>query len=245
MKVGMIFGEGVSGRGAREVLKKMKYEIIMVDDKTGMPSDSAEELMDKVDIFIKSPGIPYTHLVKKAFEMKVEVVDEIELAYRYMKKAGIKTKIIAVTGSNGKTTVTSKITELLQKAGYKCEHAGNIGNSFGELICEREDLDYAVLELSSFQLENLKEFKADIAMVINLSPDHLSRYKSEQEYFDAKFNIGKNQTDEDIFIYNLNDKDSMKRIEKITGHKLGVTVGAGKEYAVCHTTDAYVCIMEK
>ena len=240
MKVGMIFGEGVSGRGAREVLKKMKYEIIMVDDKTGMPSDSAEELMDKVDIFIKSPGIPYTHLVKKAFEMKVEVVDEIELAYRYMKKAGIKTKIIAVTGSNGKTTVTSKITELLQKAGYKCEHAGNIGNSFGELICEREDLDYVVLELSSFQLENLKEFKADIAMVINLSPDHLSRYKSEQEYFDAKFNIGKNQTNEDIFIYNLNDKDSMKRIEKITGHKLGVTVGAGKEYAVCHITDAYV-----
>ena len=93
MKVGMIFGEGVSGRGAREILKKMKYEIIMVDDKTGMPSDSAEELMDKVDIFIKSPGIPYTHLVKKAFEMKVEVVDEIELAYRYMKKVGIKTKI--------------------------------------------------------------------------------------------------------------------------------------------------------
>ena len=236
MKVGMIFGEGVSGRGAREVLKKMKYEIIMVDDKTGMPSDSAEELMDKVDIFIKSPGIPYTHLVKKAFEMKVEVVDEIELAYRYMKKTGIKTKIIAVTGSNGKTTVTSKITELLQKAGYKCEHAGNIGNSFGELICEREDLDYVVLELSSFQLENLKEFKADIAMVINLSPDHLSRYKSEQEYFDAKFNIGKNQTEEDIFIYNLNDEDSLKRMEKITGTKLGVTVTEkGLDKAVCYT----------
>lgn len=236
MKVGMIFGEGVSGRGAREVLKKMKYEIIMVDDKTGMSSDSAEELMDKVDIFVKSPGIPYTNLVKKAFDMKVEVVDEIELAYRYMKKMGIQTKIIGVTGSNGKTTVTTKITELLKKAGYKCEHAGNIGNSFGELICERKDLDYVVLELSSFQLENLKEFKADIAMVINLSPDHLSRYNSQEEYFDAKFNIGKNQTDEDIFIYNLNDENSLKRIDKITGKKLGVTVSdKGKKISICHT----------
>ena len=235
MKVGMIFGDGVSGKGAKEVLKRMKYEIIMVDDKTGMSSDSAEELLDKTNVFIKSPGIPYTHLVNKAFEMNVEVIDEIELAYRYMKSSGIKTKIVAVTGSNGKTTVTSKITELLQRAGFKCEHAGNIGNSFGELICSRNDLDYIVLELSSYQLENLKTFKADIAMVINLSPDHLSRYKSKEEYFDAKFNIGKNQTEEDIFIYNLNDKDSLKRLSRITGNKQGVTVNSGKEKAVCFT----------
>ena len=234
MKVGMIFGDGVSGKGAREILKKMKYEIILVDDKKGMSSDSAEELLDKVNIFIKSPGVPYNSLVKKAFEMNVEVIDEIELAYRYMKSVDMKTKIIAVTGSNGKTTVTSKITELLKKAGYKCEHAGNIGNSFGQLILDRPDLEYAVLELSSFQLENLKEFKADIAMVVNLSPDHLNRYPSKEEYFDAKFNIGKNQTEEDIFIYNLNDEDSLKRMEKITGTKLGVTVTEkGIDKAVC------------
>lgn len=235
MKVGMIFGNGVSGKGAKEVLEKMKYEVVMVDDKTGMPSDSAEDILDKVDIFIKSPGVPYTRLVNKAFEMKVEVIDEIELAYRYMKKLEMKTKIIAVTGSNGKTTVTSKITELLKKAGYKCEHAGNIGNSFGELICKSSELDYVVLELSSYQLENLKDFKADIAMVINLSPDHLSRYNSKEEYFDAKFNIGKNQTKKDIFIYNLNDEDSMKRLEKITGKKLGVTVKkVEKQTAQCY-----------
>ena len=167
MKVGMIFGDGVSGKGAKEILKKMKYEIILVDDKTGMTSDSAEELLDKVNLFVKSPGVPYNNLVKKAIEMKVEVIDEIELAYRYMKSSDMKTKIIAVTGSNGKTTVTSKITELLQMAGYKCEHAGNIGNSFGQLILDRPDLEYVVLELSSFQLENLKEFKADIAMAVS------------------------------------------------------------------------------
>lgn len=236
MKVGMIFGDGVSGKGAKEVLKKMKYEIILVDDKTGMTSDSAEELLDKVNLFVKSPGVPYNNLVKKAIEMKVEVIDEIELAYRYMKSSDMKTKIIAVTGSNGKTTVTSKITELLQMAGYKCEHAGNIGNSFGQLILDRPDLEYVVLELSSFQLENLKEFKADIAMVVNLSPDHLNRYPSKEEYFDAKFNIGKNQTEEDIFIYNLNDADSLKRMEKVTGTKLGVTVTEkGKSQAVCCT----------
>lgn len=236
MKVGMIFGDGISGKGAKEILKKMKYEIILVDDKTGMSSDSAEELMDTVNIFIKSPGVPYNSLVKKAFEMNVEVIDEIELAYRYMKSMNMKTKIIAVTGSNGKTTVTSKITELLQRAGYRCEHAGNIGNSFGQLLIDRDDLEYVVLELSSFQLENLKNFRADIAMVINLSPDHLNRYKSKEEYFDAKFNIGKNQTESDIFIYNLNDVDSMKRIDKITGQKLGVTVTEkGLDKAVCYT----------
>lgn len=235
MKVGMIFGNGVSGKGAKEVLEKMKYEVVMVDDKTGMPSDSAEDLLDKVDIFIKSPGVPYTRLINKALEMKIEVIDEIELAYRYMKKLEMKTKIIAVTGSNGKTTVTSKITELLKKANYKCEYAGNIGNSFGELICKNSELDYVVLELSSYQLENLKDFKADIAMVINLSPDHLSRYNSKEEYFDAKFNIGKNQTEKDIFIYNLNDEDSMKRLEKVTGKKLGVTVKkVEKQTAQCY-----------
>lgn len=233
MKVGMIFGDGVSGKGAKEVLEKMKYEIILVDDKTGMSSEAAEELMDKVNVFIKSPGVPYNHLVKKAFEMNIEVIDEIEIAYRYMKMKNMATKIIAVTGSNGKTTVTSKITELLKKAGYRCEYAGNIGNSFGKLITERDDLEYIVLELSSYQLENLKSFKADIAMVINLSPDHLNRYKSKEEYFDAKFNIGKNQTEKDLFIYNLNCIDSMKRIDKITGKKLGVTVNKDKEKAVC------------
>lgn len=241
MKVGMIFGDGVSGKGAKEILKKMKYEIILVDDKTGMSSGSAEELMDTVDIFVKSPGVPYNSLVKKAFEMNVEVIDEIELAYRYMKAMNMKTKIIAVTGSNGKTTVTSKITELLQKAGYRCEHAGNIGNSFGQLLIDRDDLEYVVLELSSFQLENLKSFKADVAMVINLSPDHLSRYKSKEEYFDAKFNIGENQTEKDIFIYNLNDEDSMKRVNRITGTKLGVTVTEKrKEDAVCYIEDNFV-----
>lgn len=234
MNIGMIFGDGVSGKGAKSILEKMEYEIIMVDDKTGLPSDIAEELLDKVDIFIKSPGIPYTKLVKKAIEMGIEVIDEIELAYRYMKAEGIKTKIIAVTGSNGKTTVTTKITELLKKAGYIAEYAGNIGNSFGKLISERKNLDYVVLELSSFQLENIVDFKADISMVINLSPDHLNRYESMDEYYDTKFNITKNQTKEDIFIYNLNDDESLKRIADISAKKIGVSIRNRKKLATCN-----------
>ena len=234
MNIGMIFGDGVSGKGAKSILEKMEYEIIMVDDKTGLPSDIAEELLDKVDIFIKSPGIPYTKLVKKAIEMGIEVIDEIELAYRYMKAEGIKTKIIAVTGSNGKTTVTTKITELLKKAGYIAEYAGNIGNSFGKLISERKNLDYVVLELSSFQLENIIDFKADISMVINLSPDHLNRYESMDEYYDTKFNITKNQTKEDIFIYNLNDDESLKRIADISAKKIGVSIRNRKKLATCN-----------
>lgn len=231
MKIGMIFGNGISGKGAKKLLEEMKYEIVMVDDKTGLPSDIAEEIVDKVSLFIKSPGIAYTKLVKKAFEQNVEVIDEIELAYRYMKKRGINTKIIAVTGSNGKTTVTTKITELLKKVGYLAEFAGNIGNSFSELILEKKDLDFIILELSSFQLENLKQFKADIAMIINLSPDHINRYASEAEYFDTKFNIAKNQKNSDIFIFNLNDKESLKRISKISSNKIGISIDKNRDVA--------------
>lgn len=237
MNIGMIFGNGVSGQGAKKLLEKMKYDIVMVDDKTGLSSEIAEELVDKMDIFIKSPGIPYTSLVKKALDFHIEVIDEVELAYRYMKKVGLKAKIIAITGSNGKTTITKKITELLKKAGYKAAHAGNIGNSFSELILENEDLDYVVLELSSYQLETLKEFKADISMVINLSPDHLNRYKSESEYFDAKFRITRNQTEKDIFIYNLNDDESLKRIQEVNCKKLGVSIGKSKNIATAYIDD--------
>ena len=195
MKKAMVFGAGVSGLGAYRLLEKIGYDVILVDDKKGVSSKEALEYLDEIEIFIKSPGVPYNELVLEAKRKGIEVIDEIELSYRYMLKyMGKKSKIIAITGTNGKTTTTTKVTELLKYAGYKAEYAGNIGVSFADLLLKNDDLDYVVLELSSYQLENLDSFKADIALIINLAPDHLSRYKSVDEYYDTKFNIGKNQT---------------------------------------------------
>ena len=199
MKKVMIFGDGISGKGAKRLLEKKGYEVILVDDKTGVSSEEAVKLLDSIELFIKSPGTPYNFLLDEVRKNKIEIIDEIELAYRYMKSEKMTAKIVAVTGSNGKTTVTTKITELLNKAGYKAKHAGNIGNSFAELLLDNNDLEYVVLELSSFQLENIKYFKADISIVINLSPDHLNRYDSVDDYYNTKFNITNNQGEADVF----------------------------------------------
>ncbi|WP_300361662.1 Mur ligase family protein, partial [Fusobacterium sp.] len=213
MKKAIVFGNGVSGKGAKKLLEHEGIEVILVDDKSGVTSEAALKLLDEVQLFIKSPGIPFDNfLVKSALEKNIDVIDEIELGYRYIKDNNLSTKIIAITGSNGKTTTTSKITELLQKAGLKAMHAGNIGNSLAELILENRDLEYAVLELSSFQLEGIKDFTADISLIVNLSPDHLDRYSAVEDYYDAKFNICKNQRDDKIFIYNLNDEETLKRL---------------------------------
>lgn len=210
MKKAMVFGAGVSGQGAKKLLEKMGYLVYLIDDRTGILSIEGEKLLDEVDIFIKSPGVPYNNLVLQAKEKKIKVIDEIELCYQYLKENGNKTKIIAVTGTNGKTTTTAKITELLVFAGYSAEYAGNIGRSFSELVLENKKLDYVVLELSSFQLENLENFEPEISMVTNLTPDHLSRYSSVQEYYDTKFNICKNQK-EGYFIYNIDCNEITKR----------------------------------
>lgn len=222
MKKAMIYGYGISGKSAEKLLEIEKYDIYIVDDKVGLTSLEAIELLPTVDIFIKSPGVPYTAVVREAQKLKIEVIDEVELAYRELKKNQTKdnlVKIIAITGTNGKTTVTSKIAELLECTGYRVKACGNIGKPFGEVVLElkNEPLDYIVIELSSFQLENTLEFKADIAMVINMVPDHMERYESATEYYDTKFNICKNQTEKDIFLLNLQDNESCKRKKKIKG----------------------------
>ncbi|MGL4392613.1 MAG: UDP-N-acetylmuramoyl-L-alanine--D-glutamate ligase [Fusobacteriaceae bacterium] len=234
MQKAMVFGAGVSGLAAKKILEKLEYEVILVDDKIGVSSFEAEKMLDKISIFIKSPGIPYVDLVKKVQQKKIEVIDEIEISYRYLKKINANTKIIAVTGTNGKSTTTSKIAELINFFGMKSIACGNIGKAFAEVVLENKDLDYIVLELSSFQLENLKEFKADIAMIINLTPDHLDRYENRDEYYDVKFNIGKNQTLKDKFIINLDDSETMKRINKINSKIISISKNSiSNSYLYC------------
>ena len=186
MKKVMIYGAGVSGQGALKLLEKEGYEVLLVDDKIGIKSEEALELLTDIEFFVKSPGIPYNKLVMEVMEKEIELIDEIELAYRNDRTGA---KIIAVTGTNGKTTTTSKIAGLIKKAGFRVEAGGNIGKSYSEIILENNELDYIVLELSSYQLENIKSFRPYIALIINLSPDHLDRYASLEAYYRAKANI--------------------------------------------------------
>lgn len=230
MKKAIVFGAGVSGKGSEKTLKRMGYEVFLVDDKIGISPKEGIELLENNDIkiFVKSPGVPYTDLVKKALELEIEIIDDIELGYRYKKNNKISGKIIAITGTNGKTTITTKVQELLEKASYKAKVCGNIGYSFSETVLENPELDYYVLETSSYQLENIKEFKADISLIVNLAPDHLSRYKNLDHYYNTKFNIGKNQKESEYFIVNTSCAESLKRVDKISGKK--IYVGMDKTY---------------
>lgn len=220
MKKAMVYGGGVSGMAAFELLKKNGYEPILVDDKKAMNSMEAMENLEGIELFIKSPGIPYNDLVMKVKGMGIELIDEIELAYRMDKS---RARIVAVTGTNGKTTTTSKIAGLLEEAGYKVEAGGNIGKPYARIVLEENQLDYIVLELSSYQLENLKSFRADIALVINLSPDHMDRYERVEDYYRSKLNITVNQTSEDRFIYNLDSKELDELTHDFKARKIRVS----------------------
>lgn len=229
MRKAMVFGAGVSGIGAKKLLEYLGYDVILVDDKLGITSEEGLNLLDGIEVFIKSPGVPYNKLVLEAKKNQIKVIDEIELCYEYMVQYNIHANIIAVTGTNGKTTVTTKITELLQYTDFRAEYAGNIGKSFAELLLEKKELDYVVLELSSFQLENLRTFKPFISMVINLTPDHLSRYSSVDEYYDTKFNICKNQSKEEYFLLNTDCQEVMDRTALIPGSKIELSQKTKKD----------------
>ncbi len=223
MKKAMIYGAGISGKSVKKLLEEMKWETVLVDDKMGVSSTDAVAYLEGIDLFIKSPGIPYNDLMKKVEKKGIKVVNEIEVSYDYMKQTST-TKVIAITGTNGKTTTTSKIAELLNTAGIRSIAAGNIGVPYSEAVLEKNKYEYIVLELSSYQLENLYEFKADIAMIINLAPDHLDRYRDADHYYDTKFNIGMNQNLGDKFIVNIDDVEIMKRIDRVNSEILRLSL---------------------
>lgn len=221
----VILGGGESGVGAA-ILAQAKGFYVFLSEKGTLKDKYREELVchdipfeeggHTEDIIfsaqeiIKSPGIPnYTPLVKSIIERGIPVISEIEFAGRYT-----DAKMICITGSNGKTTTTSLIYHILKEAGLNVGLGGNIGKSFARQVAEDRH-DYYVLELSSFQLENMYRFKADIAMVLNITPDHLDRYDHDmQKYIDAKMRIVQNQTEKDAFIYWEEDPIVSKEVLK-------------------------------
>lgn len=201
----IIFGLGISGVGAKELLEKQKQEAIIVDDKNGISSKDAVYITNKDDVVIKSPGISWNNdYLKFCLEKGIKIISEIDLAIKYVNP---KTKLIAITGTNGKTTTCTKIYELLKYAGYNVALGGNEGHSFAKIVSDKNDYDYIVLELSSYQLENNPSIKPYIAMVTNLTPDHLLRYDSVDEYYITKLNIFKNQNENDYMIIDPNDNE--------------------------------------
>ena len=208
----VILGAGESGAGSAVLAQKQGFDVF-VSDK-GQIKDNYREILVKnnvkweegnhneaiilsADEVIKSPGIPENApIIKKIREKGIPVISEIEFAGRYAK--GIK---ICITGSNGKTTVTNLIYHILKKAGKNAAMTGNVGNSFAMAVAEGS-YDYYVIELSSFQLDGMYEFKADIAVLLNITPDHLDRYDYKlQNYIDSKFRVTHNQKKEDFLIY--------------------------------------------
>lgn len=214
MKNAIVFGAGLSGHGAKELLEKKGYNVFLIDDKTGIKSEEGIKIIDeqKIEFIVKSPGIPWdAELLEKADSLRISVISEIDLAYRYMDK---KTKIISITGTNGKTTTATKIYELLKEAGFDAELAGNAGFSFAKLVSDGKEPDYVVLELSSYQLENDPEVHSHIAGIINLTPDHLTRYNSLDDYYKTKFNIFDHQNENDYVLINLDDKEILRIISE-------------------------------
>ena len=177
--------------------------------------EEGQHSMDRIlksDMVVKSPGIADTvKSVLKIKEAGVPVISEIEFAGQYN-----NAKTICITGSNGKTTTAMLTYHILKKAGVNVGLAGNIGDSFAKQVAE-EKHEWYVLELSSFQLDDMHEFKADIAMIMNITPDHLDRYGYDmQNYVDSKFRVIQNQTENDWFIYNYDDPIIQRELEKRT-----------------------------
>ena len=227
MKKAVVFGAGLSGHGAKELLEKNGYEVYLVDDKNGIPSKEAIDLLDKekIEFIVKSPGIPWkVELLVKAENKNIKIISEIDLAYKYMNK---NIKIISFTGTNGKTTTATKMYELMEYSGKKVKLAGNAGYSFAKLVADEEDLEYIVLELSSYQLENNPQVHSYIAGIINLTPDHLARYDSVEDYYITKFNIFARQTEQDFALINQDDEVFQKLYDE---KKLWKNIKAEKVY---------------
>ena len=221
MKRIVILGAGESGAGAAVLAKKEGFDVFVSDmsaikDKYKAMLDSrgiaweelhhSEERILSADEIIKSPGIPdNAPIVSKAIAKGIHIISEIEFAGRYT-----DSKMICITGSNGKTTTTSLIYHIFKSAGYDAGLAGNIGRSLALQVAE-DPHAYYIIELSSFQLDNMYDFRANIAILLNITPDHLDRYDNcMQNYVDSKMRIIRNQTPEDSFIY-WNEDPIIKR----------------------------------
>lgn len=223
-KIIVVLGGGESGVGAALLARKKDFKVFLSDKgkiqekykKVLLQSEiefeeskHSEERILLADTIIKSPGIPdHAPLIVRVRSLKIPVISEIEFASKYT-----RAKKICITGSNGKTTTTLLIYHILKNAGADVGLAGNIGKSMAWLLSER-DYDFLVLEISSFQLDGMFDFKAEVAVLLNITPDHLDRYDYDfEKYANSKFRIIQNQSEQDAFIFCKDDKVIQRKMK--------------------------------
>lgn len=246
----VVLGGGISGYGSAILAKKLGFATLLSDagriadrykaalDEWGVEYEEGGHTMERIlaaDEVIKSPGIPEKAPVVKALRAQgTSIISEIEFAGRYKGKA----RTICITGSNGKTTTTSLTYQILRDAGYNVALGGNIGESFAYSVATGE-YDWYVLELSSFQLDGMYDFRADVAVLMNITPDHLDRYDyCFQNYIDSKMRIAQNQHSRCAFIYSADDQVIAEQLPKYDlrmrqlpfAAKSAVASGAGDAY---------------
>lgn len=246
MKRLVIIGAGESGTGTAVLAKKMGYEVFVTDKSEikqkykdvllnlGIEWEELKHTEEKIlnaHEVVKSPGIPSkVSLIVKLREKGIPVISEIEFASRYT-----NAKMICVTGSNGKTTTASLIYHILKKANYNVALGGNVGHSFAKLVAEG-NYEYFVLELSSFQLDDMYAFRAHVAVITNITPDHLDRYEYDvNKYAAAKMRIIQNQTPEDALIWCKDDEISAREIagRKIKARQFPFSIHEKIEEGAC------------
>ena len=228
MKKVVVLGGGISGYGSAVLAKKRGYDVFLSDagrvaeryakvlDEWGVEWEQGNHSMERIlaaDVVVKSPGIPEKAAAVQALRAQgTPIISEMEFAARYMGKA----RTICITGANGKTTTTSLIYKIMCDAGVNVALGGNIGESFAYQVATAE-YDWYVLELSSFQLDGMYDFRADVAVLMNITPDHLARYAyCFQNYVDSKMRITQNQHSRSAFIYSADDEVIAAELEKRT-----------------------------
>lgn len=251
----IILGGGESGCGAAILANKLGFDVFLSD--FGSIADKYKEMLDKHNIpweerqhteelilnaqeVIKSPGIPNeAPIVVKVREAGIPIISEIEFAGRYT-----RAKMVCITGSNGKTTTTSLIYHIFREAGLNVGLAGNIGRSLALQVAEG-DKDYYIVELSSFQLDNMYDFRANVAVLMNITPDHLDRYGYKmQNYIDAKFRILQNQQPDDAFVYWNDDPIIKSELPKYKHGKLYPFAEEKREGAAAYTQEETLVFTE-
>ena len=230
----LVFGSGISGIGASRLLEEMGKEVILYDGNTSLDPEKiknqigentkaevvlgelSEEVMAALEMVVMSPGVPTDlPVVNKMREMGIKISGEIELAYTYGKG-----DVLAITGTNGKTTTTALLGEIMANYKESVFVVGNIGNPYTTEVLGMNEDSVAVAEVSSFQLETIHEFRPRVSAILNITPDHLNRHHTMEAYIAAKEDIAKNQTAEDTCVLNYEDEVTRKFGEKVSAKVL-------------------------
>ena len=230
----LVFGSGISGIGAGKLLEQVGASVVLYDGKETLDKEVlkaqlgddtkaeiilgelSEEVMETLDLVVMSPGVPTDlPVVLKMRDMGIPIWGEVELAYTYGKG-----DVLAITGTNGKTTTTALLGEIMKNYKESVFVVGNIGNPYTAAALEMREDSVAVAEMSSFQLETIHEFRPKVSAILNITPDHLNRHHTMEAYIKAKEDIAKNQTKEDTCVLNYEDEVTRKIGENVKANVL-------------------------